>query len=407
MRKQINIIQIVIATCLLLFEFGCNTYEKNLRYKASIATITNHRGLPESNGIVETLITGEPANTNNVTWSDYVFTAYNGKQYGGEDLSGFDPGERFIVMYDTAKLDNDHSYLVYYKPLFLDEEKTIQSTGKIKEVYGKDRSRQGAIGVRITYQHKLPLNGANDSIVNFTKYQYLPPNTSIDSLKKYPNKEYRLLYSAENPKRAILYLDSQDSLNTSKVKRVPYYADIDKNTFNIDLGLFYTSMFNKDFVGGNLDLKYYWSKRFCTGISFFGSSKRTTDEFGYDVKQPRLDYAGISWLNEFNLMRTNLLRMNLTLNNGCGQIELLDRSEHVQTQSSNNLLSSHAKSISYNTYYLLEPGLDIMIAIKKNSLYLTLKSKYRFAYGHTRFGSPDQVSGYYIGLNLSFIPNFN
>lgn len=201
-RKYLSILTFVLIL------ISCNTQKKYLRYKESVATITDKRELSPTNPVLVTIVTGETMNTNGVSWSDYVFTADNGKEYGGEDLAGFDPGEKFVVMYDTTKRDNDHSYLVYYKPLFLEGEKTVQCKGKIARVYWKDRQRQGALATIITYSIKLPTTGTNDSsIVNFKRYQYFSPTTSIDSLKKYPNKEYRVLYSPENPKRAILYLD--------------------------------------------------------------------------------------------------------------------------------------------------------------------------------------------------------
>ena len=177
-----------------------------------------------------------------------------------------------------------------------------------------------------------------------------------------------------------------------------------KNRFGLDLGLYYTPILNKDLTAGNFDLRYYWSKRFCAGFSIYGGSKITSDEFGYDVKEPRLDYAGISILSEVNIVNTHRVRVNLSVNNGFAQIELVDRSEKIKTGSKNIFLEYHAKSITYNSCYLLEPGLDISFLLRKeNNMYLTLKSKYRLAYGDTPLGSNALMSGYHIGLSLSFL----
>ena len=125
-------------------------------------------------------------------------------------------------------MDNDHNYLLYYKPLFLENEKTFLSKGTISVIHGKDRIHGGAIGITFYFCFKtlkpdekvgvgndikiIPI--IKDGIVSdsvticLTKYQYLPPTTNIDTLKKNLSKEYKVLYSPSNPRRAILFLDS-------------------------------------------------------------------------------------------------------------------------------------------------------------------------------------------------------
>lgn len=177
-----------------------------------------------------------------------------------------------------------------------------------------------------------------------------------------------------------------------------------KGTFIFELGTFYTPLLNKDFMGGGMDFKYYLSKRFCTGISIYASSKRTSDEFGYEVKKPRLDYAGINLLSELNIVNRRLLRVNLILNNGFAQAELVDRSEKIKTGNPNVLLAYHAKSIDHNNCYVLEPGFNLSLLLQKeNNIYLTLISKYRLAFGNTPLGSNALMSGYQVGLGITFL----
>ena len=198
---------------ILFFIISCSV-KKEIRYKETIATICNNERYDRTNPLAVGLISGSMVNTNDLIWSNYTFTV-NGKQYWGEGYSGYSIGEKFIVKYDSTKLDNDHNRLIYYKPLFLNSEKTEITKGKIKIVHGKDRLNNGAIGITFEYcflcKKCKAIKGTstidtNEIKVCYSRYQYLPPKTNIDSLKKNINQEYKVIYSIENPKRAIIYL---------------------------------------------------------------------------------------------------------------------------------------------------------------------------------------------------------
>lgn len=216
---------IYIAIVFLLFFVCCDSSRKTLRYKETIATIKSNEKYSPVKPFVAGLISGSMINTNDLSWTNYTFNV-NGNEYGGEATSGLYVGEKFIVKYDTSKLDNDHNFLITYKPIFLKTEKTGCITGKIKTIFGKTGST-----IRVTFQYCVPYKKSNiDSVMHlgknisleplydntdnldsikvcFIKTQYLDPMTKVDDFKKKLNKEYKVLYSIENPKRAILYMD--------------------------------------------------------------------------------------------------------------------------------------------------------------------------------------------------------
>lgn len=191
----------------------------------------------------------------------------------------------------------------------------------------------------------------------------------------------------------------------SQTKRKSHSSFYKEHEVAADIGAFYSPIMNKDFIGFNFDVKYYWSKRFSTGGSICYSTKRTSDNFGYVDSLPRLDYTSYGWINEASVVKTQRFKLNITLNNAFSFLDLVDRGVQVKSLNSSSIFfSSHPKSIITNYYYIIEPGLDILLGLDKDrTFYFTLKSKYRFAFGDTKFGPNNALSTYYIGMCLTTI----
>lgn len=211
---------LVLITVLVLI--SCATEKRYANYKEGVATITSYGQQSGSNPLLVTLVTGETQSHSHITWTNYSFTirkkiteydpddttCYNFKIHGKDVASSHSEiGDKFVVKYDPKEYDNFHNFLVLCKPLFLPDEKTITTKGKIVVTYGKDRLRNGMIAVR--FQYNIPvLNRTGDTTLTpYMKYQYLVPKLNIDSIKAdiKANREFKVLYSVENPKRAILY----------------------------------------------------------------------------------------------------------------------------------------------------------------------------------------------------------
>ncbi|MES2513786.1 MAG: hypothetical protein V4580_06550 [Bacteroidota bacterium] len=206
----------------LILLLSCSTQKKYTNYTETVATITGHSNRAASNSMVVGLIKGDTDAHNSYRGSIYTFTVkrkvnehtpdegeknpdYDFTMYG-EDACG-EIGEKFVVKYDPHAYDNFHSFLIRYRPVFLDDEKTIATTGRISKIYGKDALYQNAIALEFTYTGNA---GENDTLKTaYTKYQYVAPGFNLDSMNVHlkTGKAFKVLYSPENPKRAILYYD--------------------------------------------------------------------------------------------------------------------------------------------------------------------------------------------------------
>ena len=213
-----NTILLYISVILL----SCNTEKRYANYKETVGTITSYSKSSSSNPVLSALITGDSNDHSSSSWSIYSFTVkrklneyspdegekkpYYDFTIYGENTYG-QIGEKFIIKYDPKAYDNTHSFLVRYKPVFMDNEKTVSTMGKITKIYGKDALYKNAIAIEFGYRALT-----KDSVESpYIKYQYLVPGLNIDSMKFYMNtgKEFKVLYSPENPKRAIIYYDQK------------------------------------------------------------------------------------------------------------------------------------------------------------------------------------------------------
>ncbi len=223
-----------ISSYFLLHHFDkLQPYKKELSYKGvTIATIKGHTSSGTSNDLVTTLISGSSINTSNSSMAYYTYEV-NGKAYGGETSDLLFKGEKFIVKYDTIHPDNGRSRFIFYKPVLEAAEKTATTTGIIKTVFEKT-SRDI---IQISFQYSIPVKksaldsirarfdtynysensvekfsiekmNATDSVnLCFTKFQYLPVSANVNELKQDLNKKYKVVYSADNYQRAILYVN--------------------------------------------------------------------------------------------------------------------------------------------------------------------------------------------------------
>jgi hypothetical protein len=168
-----------------------------------------------------------------------------------------------------------------------------------------------------------------------------------------------------------------------------------------DLGSFYTPLLNKNLIGFNTDLKYYWARRFSTGVNWSIATKKINETYSYTILKPIIYYNELGLINEFEFLQHKWVRMNMNLNNGLCNPYLGDDAFNKHYGSSAHGYSI-PKRITSNYYYMLEPGISLSVRFS-NYFYLTLKGKYRFIYGKTNFGTMDEFKSYYVGLTLSII----
>lgn len=121
----------------------------------------------------------------------------------------------------------------------------------------------------------------------------------------------------------------------------------------IELSGIQTSLLSKSFYGINYNIKYFPGKRFGTGAYIIFSPKRISDTFSYSIKKPIVQFFEIGWINQYNILQTNKLRMNISLVNGFSQVRLGDNAikEKIHKYA--------PKEIASNFFYVIEPGSSI------------------------------------------------
>lgn len=169
----------------------------------------------------------------------------------------------------------------------------------------------------------------------------------------------------------------------------------------IEFSAIQTSLLSKSFYGINFNMKYFPCKRFGTGTYIIVSQKRISDTFSYSIKKPIIQFVEIGWINQYNILQTNKLRMNISLVNAFSQVRLGDN------EFKEKIHKYAPKEIASNFFYVIEPGSSIyykLILGKGNAdLWLTAGASHRFVFGKTKFGMTKDFSGYLFSIGVSVI----
>ena len=180
--------------------------------------------------------------------------------------------------------------------------------------------------------------------------------------------------------------------------------NIKKHEMSVDFGAFYSPIISRDFYGINFEAKYFLSEKFETGLCYSLAGKKISDKFSYSIGTTIIDYYEYGWINQYEFVKKEKIRIGLSLNNGLliSRLGDNDEKERYWTKTGGGYM---AKAIAYNYLYIIEPGIDISFRVYSNKndpyVFITTKSKYRFAIGETKFGQTDNYTNYYIGLGVT------
>lgn len=183
---------------------------------------------------------------------------------------------------------------------------------------------------------------------------------------------------------------SGDSLKTKAPKEIA-----------VEINAAQTSLLSKKFYGINWNIKYFPAKRFGTGIYLIFFRRKINDTFSYRIQRPIIDYYEIGWINQYNFLQTNRVRMNISLINGVAQSRLGDNA--IKERIHKNM----PKEIASNYFYLLEPGAGISIRFASDKhdadFWLTSTASYHFVFGRTKYSTSKEFSNYLFGIGISII----
>jgi len=94
------------------------------------------------------------------------------------------------------------------------------------------------------------------------------------------------------------------------------------NELSIDLLVFHSPILNRNFFGFAADAKYYVAPNWGTGFSFAIASKRISTDFSFGALDPDVLYVGIGWLNQWDVLKSESVRVGFNLNNGLAIVAL-------------------------------------------------------------------------------------
>lgn len=183
-----------------------------------------------------------------------------------------------------------------------------------------------------------------------------------------------------------------------------------KNQVAIDLLTFHSPILNRNFFGFSMDAKYYVEPKWGTGFSFSAATKRISTDFALGAADPDVSYFSFGWLNQYDLIQSERVRVGINLNNGLAIVRLRDRSE-TEVYWDEFGYNEIPVSRGSNTLYIIEPGITASFRMftPKNfgAIFFTTQAKYRQAIGNTKFGKTDDFTNYFLGVGVSFIGPFD
>jgi hypothetical protein len=171
---------------------------------------------------------------------------------------------------------------------------------------------------------------------------------------------------------------------------------------SFDLCGFSSNILSKNIWGGNLDFKYYLTKKWALGISFSGAQKSITDTFTFTIKDPIIDYYEVGIINQYEVLQTKKMRLGFDINNGILIARLGDNAFKERYGR-----AYQSKKIASNILYMLQVGVNFSYRIINGNhqpdFYLISKIKYRLAAGSTQYAQANDFSNLYFGIGVSLI----
>jgi hypothetical protein len=200
----------------------------------------------------------------------------------------------------------------------------------------------------------------------------------------------------------VVFLFSFFASFAQDIEAPPKKPDI----FAVDLLGFSSPILNRNFFGFSMDVKYYVKQKWGTGINFAATSKKVSTDYAVGAYEPDVTYFSFGWLNQYDFVQRDDVRLGVTLNNGLAIVNLRDRSE---TEIVYDEFGSTEVPVSKarNFFYTIEPGVTASFRVLKNNnfsdVYVTTQAKYRKVFGNPEFAKTQDFNGYFIGFGVSFI----
>lgn len=176
-------------------------------------------------------------------------------------------------------------------------------------------------------------------------------------------------------------------------------VDKKKRESSMLIGIALSPILSEFQTGITIEFNNLITDKYFTGLYFFSNRTTTIDTFGYNVKQPIINFLEIGWKNGIQLYSKKRLKLSASLSNNLCFVRLGDNSEKTSIFTGKVLVTT-AKEIQTAYLYSLVPNIEATYKIYR-TLFLSINIKYRQTFGSS-FAGRTSFNGFLYGVGLTF-----
>lgn len=125
------------------------------------------------------------------------------------------------------------------------------------------------------------------------------------------NTHYYFSTSLDGPLYNYTQKQLQKQTDSATYNEIVKQSMTKRHEVSIDFFALRTSLLNNYFWGVGLNMKYYPTKKWGTGISVSGAWRNISETFSFSIGIPTITYTELGWLNQYDIVQANKLRIVL------------------------------------------------------------------------------------------------
>lgn len=166
------------------------------------------------------------------------------------------------------------------------------------------------------------------------------------------------------------------------------------------IGLAFSPILSEIQPGLIIEFKNLRRDKYLTGLFFFSNRTTSNDAFGYNIKQPIINFVEIGWNNGIQFYEKKRIKLSASLSNNLCFVRLGDNSEKT-SMFTGKVFVTTAKEIRTDYLYSLIPDIEASFNIY-STLFLSTNIKYRQTFGSS-FAGKTSFDGFVFGVGLTFL----
>jgi hypothetical protein len=172
-----------------------------------------------------------------------------------------------------------------------------------------------------------------------------------------------------------------------------------KEKNNMLIGTALSPIFSEVQLGTSIEFNYFINYKYFTGLYFFSNRTATNDTFGYNIKQPIINFVEIGWNNGIQFYNKKRIKLAVSLSNNLCLVRLGDNSEKTSIFTG-KVIATTPKEIRTDYLYSLVPNIGASFQIY-STLFLSTNIKYRQTFSSS-FAGMTPFNGFVYGVGLTF-----